>query len=308
MTPVESLQEWERTRYKRCKVCGGKELKSVYSLFDHHDIIIVRCLACGLHFQNPAPTEEYGREGYWGELTLLELNAAWEAQSALFHRRLRRIQQYEPRLKDLAGFRILEVGSGPGVFLRICQQMGAEVMGLEFGARKTIRDAYGIEIVERPIEDSWWQESYAEYFDLIASFDVLEHLYDPVTTIHRMKPLLRRDGILFLSTPCQDSMIERLGHLLYQSSGGRMRHLLNARYNQHHVQIFSSAELRRLLSEEGFHDVRSEVLKDYSYPTWSYVYRFLVPHEPAARIIGSLLAPGFHLLPLSNKAFVLGRA
>lgn len=300
--------EEQRGRHPVCTLCGSPNPEPVYRLRDGRPITVVRCPACGFQFQWPPPAESYGREDYRQPLSRTRLDRAWDLQEALFERRLQAIQRYAPHLKELRGRRVLDIGAGPAVFLRLCQLRGARPLGLEFGVEQAVREAYGIEIIERPIEDPWWSDNHKAAFDLITSFDVLEHLQAPLNLIRAASKLLRPGGVLFVSTPCRDSAIERLADRLYRASRGRIHQLLSARYNRHHLQIFSSNEVRRLAEQANLREIETQVLPDYSAATWFYLYRFLVPHRRAAQFLGGLLAPVQAILALSNKVFLFARS
>ncbi|MFQ5720190.1 MAG: class I SAM-dependent methyltransferase [Acidobacteriota bacterium] len=303
MGQVDESSGW--IHYDRCKLCGSPDLRPLYDLFDTRPVTVVRCIQCGFQFQNPVPPESDSH--YRSPLTTEKLHATWDAQEGLFRERLKRIVRYDPRLAHMAGLRVLDVGAGPAVFLRICRDRGAEVLGVEFGVADAVRREYGIEIIEKPVEDPWWGATHARSFDLITMFDVLEHVYDPVTTLENIVPLLRPGGTIFVSTPCRDSVVELAGWLLYRSTGGRVRHLLNARYNRHHVHIFSTRELADLMVGSGLESVRTEALADYSCSTWLYLYKFLVRNRTVAHLLGKVLTPLLRLAPLTNKGFAYGK-
>lgn len=102
------------------------------------------------------------------------------------------------------GKRILELGSGPGAITRLLHANSCKVTALEL-------DAQAIEIVTPFCEtvlacnlnDSAWPEllTRMEPFDVIVAGDVLEHLYDPWTTLQQMLPLLAEDGYVVVSLP-----------------------------------------------------------------------------------------------------------
>jgi SAM-dependent methyltransferase len=83
----------------------------------------------------------------------------------------------------------------------------------------------------------------------VTSWDVLEHLADPLAALERLRRLLRPGGRLFLSTPDAGSLTARLM--------GRRWHYLDP---VQHITVFSRDNLRRALERAGFSVVRMGVL------------------------------------------------
>jgi 2-polyprenyl-3-methyl-5-hydroxy-6-metoxy-1,4-benzoquinol methylase len=100
--------------------------------------------------------------------------------------------------------RVLELGPGPGSITRHLYKNGCRVTALEL-------DAEAIEIVSEFCErvhccnlnDAQWPAllADADKFSVIVAADVLEHLYDPWTTLQKTLPLLAEDGYAVISLP-----------------------------------------------------------------------------------------------------------
>jgi len=102
------------------------------------------------------------------------------------------------------GKRVLELGPGPGSITRHLHENGCSVTAMEL-------DKQAIEIVSAFCErvhpcnlnDHEWptQLGNVEKFPVIVAGDVLEHLYDPWTTLQQMLPLLAEEGYVVVSLP-----------------------------------------------------------------------------------------------------------
>jgi 2-polyprenyl-3-methyl-5-hydroxy-6-metoxy-1,4-benzoquinol methylase len=101
--------------------------------------------------------------------------------------------------------RVLEVGCGPGSITRIlAQQNGCEVTGLELDPDAiNVVAPYCSQVIQADLNSEAWPDLLvgADKFDVVIAADVLEHLYDPWTTIRRMTSLLKPDGYLVISLP-----------------------------------------------------------------------------------------------------------
>jgi len=77
------------------------------------------------------------------------------------------------------------------------------------------------------------------YFHTISSFEVLEHLYNPLFHLIELRRVLSPGGNLFLTTPNDQGLIYKA------------EHLLNRKYRAHFHQ-FSEKDLEDILTHAGF--------------------------------------------------------
>ncbi len=145
---------------------------------------------------------------------------------------------------DLApGARLLDAGSNFGHFLKVAQEhydasgfdLSAAAVawaGEHFGVRSTVASVYDAGIPEGS-------------FDAATSWDVVEHLADPLAALEQIRRVLRPGGRLFLSTPDAGSVTARVM--------GRRWHYLDP---VQHITVFSRANLRRALERAGYSVIR----------------------------------------------------
>jgi len=99
-------------------------------------------------------------------------------------------------------------------------------------------------------------------FDLILSFDVIEHLPDPTPMLKEIARLLRDDGVLILSTPNR----LRIGGVVLSLLGRRTFPWYPNPANREidpycgHVREYTMRETERTLNREGFSVVRKHRL------------------------------------------------
>jgi SAM-dependent methyltransferase len=79
----------------------------------------------------------------------------------------------------------------------------------------------------------------------VTSFEIIEHLYNPLHYLMEVGRVLRLDGVLYLTTPDDWSLIYRINHL-------RRR-----KYAPHFHQ-FTEFDLRQIMARAGFEIVRLE--------------------------------------------------
>lgn len=153
---------------------------------------IVQCLGCGLVYTNPQLSPE----------KMLELYAAVEDQIYLenmsardrtFTYNLDAIAKHLP--KD---GRLLDLGSYCGAFLRIARERGYDVTGVDpsVWASTYASEKLGLPTITGHIRDV----SIENPFDVVCSWDVLEHMSDPMNDLRLINERLRMGGVLAFST------------------------------------------------------------------------------------------------------------
>lgn len=123
------------------------------------------------------------------------------------------IDRFKKRLVDIekfkSGGKILDIGCGPGLFLKAVE-----------GNSKYQWDLYGIDINERSVkiarQTSKAKILYSElkpqlfpenYFDCITLFDVLEHDKNLVSDLSVIRKILKKDGLLVIQSPNNFSLM-----------------------------------------------------------------------------------------------------
>lgn len=101
--------------------------------------------------------------------------------------------------------RVLEVGCGPGSITKQLMQHGqCRVTALELDSEAITKVApYCEAIMQADLNSTEWPQLLVgmEPFDVVVAADVLEHLYDPWTTLKRMARFISASGYLVISLP-----------------------------------------------------------------------------------------------------------
>jgi SAM-dependent methyltransferase len=147
--------------------------------------------------------------------------------------------------------RILDVGSGPGLFLARGRERGWQVSGVEPSreAAAYSRDSLGLEILEAFLDDS--TAPGLGKFDALNLSLVLEHLPDPAGMLRLVHDMLVPGGMLCLVVPNDFNPFQRV-------ASGQLGIAPWWVAPPHHLNYFQRSSLQRLLSKSGFEVLHHE--------------------------------------------------
>lgn len=172
---------------RTCPVCGSTRANALEQFRGGR---VLQCRACGLARARHTPTPEQ-LEDYYRDYPVRDVLSPITAL------------RYDELLDEFEAYRttgrILDVGCGAGLFLERAKARGWEAHGTEYGERavKACRDR-GIRIMPGALEPDNYREAP---FDVVTSFEVMEHLVDPAADARRMAQVLRPGGLLYVTTP-----------------------------------------------------------------------------------------------------------
>lgn len=207
--------------------------------------------------------------------------------------------------------KVLDIGCGGGLFLSLLKRKGVEAVGIELSDSRAYYAAakHELEIHKRPIESDFWQKGYAEHFDAVTLWDVIEHVNYPYQTLQSAANVLKQGGLLLIDTPCRDSFYHQAGEITYRLSGGRSPTFLNALYSSHlfgHKQIFSTREMKELFTSCGLEVIQLQKFHELSFP-YEFYLRKLLRSEALVKLSLPLVKAFFRLFKIRNKMLVIGR-
>lgn len=235
------LDRQDRFVSVNCPACGAAGAPSFQKKGMQYD----ECPECRTAFVNPRPAADLLHE-FYGQSKVYEF---WNKYIFPASEDARRKSIFAPRVRRLIEIcrsrgapmdSLLEVGAGFGTFCEEAQGSGAfgQVTGIELTPHlaETCRRR-GLTVHETPVEKA---DLPPESFDVIASFETIEHIFDPRGFIEGCARLLKPGGVLVLSCPNFHGFdIMALG-----TDSNSIDH--------EHLNYFNPRSFRRLLESCGF--------------------------------------------------------
>jgi SAM-dependent methyltransferase len=290
-----------------CVACGGAQSTPQ---FEKNGFAYARCDDCGTLFQSPRPPiaafEAFYRQSesskYWADVFFPAVAE------------IRREKIFRPRVEHLAALcvekdievdRLIDVGAGYGIFLDEWRSRfpKTQLLAVEpsFSLANECR-AKGFEVVEDIVENVNGHDASA---DLVACFEVLEHVYQPLHFINVLKTLVRPGGSVFISTLGIDGFdLQMLWEKSTQISP------------PHHINFLSVQGFKRLFERAGLVDISVTTPGQLDVD----IVRNAVKRDPSLlkeqRFLANLLADDAHAVAfqkflvsqaLSSHVWVMGR-
>lgn len=228
-----------------CPACAGTES----SPFGEKDgFAYVLCADCGTVFTSPRPDVAtlhamYAQSvnyAYWNK-HIFPATDATRKERIYVPRAAMLLEQ--ARSCGLTGGTVVEVGAGFGSFCEVVRNTGffERVVAIEpmVELAKTCRSK-GLETQNIPVE-LVEGEGFA---DVLASFEVIEHIFDPFSFLQKARSILKTGGMLVLSCPN------------YKGFDMQVMGLDSKSFDHEHVNYFHPVSMTRMLQRAGF-DVRT---------------------------------------------------
>ena len=239
-----------------CILCGSESKRIIACGFDYQywtsemEFSYVECTHCGHIFLNPRPTP-----GSWPIIypsnyyTLSGRHSKRSSRIVAFAKRhiiRKRLYDFNTLLKNPS--KILEVGCGDCSLLLDLKTLypNIQLTGVDMRFNKETRHQCaesGIKLIEGRIEDVLLQEN--EY-DLIIMNQLVEHLWDPVEVLTKLRKSLTAKGMVSIET------INTSGYDKFFFP----KKLWGGYYFPRHLNLFSFESLKRFLDSCGLTTVK----------------------------------------------------
>lgn len=219
---------------KQCVVCGNTNSVSAFPG-------ILRCSECATMFADISLSDEeisnlYSKNYFFGEEY-----SDYIKDKSVFERNFNlRLKVLETFLDDVQEKCLLEIGSAYGFFLNLVRNRFKSVLGFDISKS-------GVEYAKKHLGLDVRSEDFLKYdfgnerFDVICLWDTLEHIQDPQLYLEKISCLLKKGGLVAITTGDVESMNAR-----WRKEKWRLLHPPT------HLYYFSKKSIGRLLSRYNF--------------------------------------------------------
>ncbi len=231
-----------------CNYCNSNNYKVVYQKDGFN---IVQCKECDFVFVNPRLTSKeifnlYNQDYFLGKG--FDKSVQYEEE---FNQQAEKTDLLDwdlATLKEKMNLsnnnksRLLDVGSGMGLFLWKARKKGFEVNGLELSEFAcNFMKKKGIEVFNSTIDEYVLPQNH---FDIISLREVVEHLTDPLASLKKIYASLKKGGMLFITTGNYNCPERKL-------KGSNWNYFMP----QGHLSIFSNKTIKNFLIKAGYNCV-----------------------------------------------------
>lgn len=231
-----------KLKKKCCPVCNSKKHRRTFNGY-------YECKKCLVLFIStfPSSKELQKRANYWGKRYVRDAEKDEISQTDI-----QRVAYLKERIHKQIGKSLLDVGCGSGAFLKEAKKEGFSVTGMDISrpivkylSSQNIPATYSLRKIKRK-------------YSFVTSFDVIEHTIHPRNFIRSVSKLVKKDGLLLITTPNSKGISARILKGKWWVFGG-----------DDHVVMFNTAALRQLLVEEGFMvlEERTDIITQWINPS-----------------------------------------
>ncbi|MFA5061450.1 MAG: class I SAM-dependent methyltransferase [Candidatus Pacearchaeota archaeon] len=218
---------------KKCNLCGKSSFKKVCI---KNGWTLWECNNCSLVFVHPQPIDK-------------ELQEAYSYKSGYFEGVDFKEEELDPYFEKIFKNKkgnFLDIGCGTGRIVYTAKMCGWKAKGLDLNKDAVeIAKKKGLDIIHSNIDDFNGRKNF---YDIINMGDLIEHVRNPEKTIRKAKTLLKKGGLLIISTPNINSFFPKYSFWISKIFQIPWSHPSPP----YHLFEFSNKNFPQFLEKEGF--------------------------------------------------------
>lgn len=205
---------------KVCDICGSGDVKPVWKhMADGSNIVIkqpdgslvndvdVMCMNCGLVYKNPTFDRESLTKFYKEEYSKLyrksfEAGIPKDMLTYTLYVAIMALDWLSARI-PLRGKKILDIGSGDGMFARCASAEGATVtlVDIDPKSRDVTMRMHGMDTIQADFSVGPAVNGIHDRFDIVCLRNVIEHMYSPSEALTAAGEYLKDGGVILIEAP-----------------------------------------------------------------------------------------------------------
>lgn len=237
---------------ENCNLCKGDTF--VYANFG--DYKLLKCSSCGLLVTDQdsiVQKDLYSGDYFKGVHANFFADCGQDYESYIFKsKKLQNFLEVLNKIKKIKqSGKLLDIGCATGVFLDMARKEGFDVKGVDVSsyACECASTWFKLDVECGKLEDLDLKENS---FDVITMWDLIEHVPDPGKLLERVNKLLKEDGIVFILTVNDSSLMGWIADISYKLSFKRFKMFTKLIHPIHHNYHFQLRHLESYLRKNGF--------------------------------------------------------
>ncbi len=231
-----------------CIICN---IKSEF-LMKKDGFDLYKCNSCSLVFVYPQPKPEFLKDEVYSYESGYQSNKKGNYGEYPDIKTERIIEIIKNKFDS---GKLLDVGCSSGEFMYFARKRGFDTYGIELNRRTAeIAKANNPNVYNGFLHDIKFDN---EFFDIIFLGDIIEHVNSPHDFINECKRILKKNGLIVISTPNLDCIWSKSTFILYR--------LFNIPWSSvtppYHLFQFSIANLDLFMEHKGFDNIKEIFLK-----------------------------------------------
>ena len=174
---------------------------------------------------------------------------------------------------DVKNKKILDVACSAGAFASAVKDRGGICIGLDVNPKyKEYFDKQDMSFLLGTLEENK-QKIIKLQPDIITSFELIEHLYDPNPLINECYDILKtinKKGSIFLSTPNAFNIKRCVDFIFKQKLSDPLLDPVILKGDAEHIRMYSHDMVKNLLKNNGFKVEKKDVLSGKKIPLYRY--------------------------------------
>lgn len=215
------------TYFQNCLICNSENLMV---LKGYEKDYLIKCKNCSFVFSQKQPTyreliEEYAKYSRSNQISEITLSR--------YYSLLEKFEKY--RIKN----NIIDIGAGDGFFAEQARLKSWNSYATEFDDKSVaLCLEKGVVVHKGKLDVNNYEK---DFFDIIFSSEVLEHINNPVEEIKGFHTILRPGGLVYLTTPNLNSISHKI-----------LKNKWNIFHYPEHISYYSPKTIEKLFNDNGF--------------------------------------------------------
>jgi len=231
-----------------CLFIGKPKISSTAANFIRNDYSVVQCSNCQYYFTYPVIDFS---QSEWQKL----YNSTYFDAMTDWHRK-HRLNDISSRFTGLKNYynndieNFLDAGCGEGLGLIEANNRGWKAYGIDISDNRT-EDAKdkNINFIHGDIFTANFPDNF---FDCVYMDSVLEHLIDPLPYLEELNRVMKKNGILYIGVPNEDSLFNNVKKIIYRLTGNPVSEKIKPFDSPYHVGGFNKISLPFAASKAKF--------------------------------------------------------